>query len=371
MDTTSRRYFETRIGADLANVRIYTGEMAARSADAVGAEAYTVGSRIVFARGRYEPGTERGRRLLAHELAHAVNAQRSGSSSRTERAVIRRSIQSGGIRSRDEVLEKVRQTVREANTDYSLYQTQGGFLLSALFPAGSHTRTLIQLWRLGEAFHPGRGVDLPSNNFVYTCDCGWLDMGHFFFTALAGYLESLGIEAAPSNQNLETFLTLYWQLNFPSVTSGGGLRAYETSLEAEDRQQSYRERLEAGEELDAGQIGTAQSAFTLEDLRSNWEGAHFGERAARSNERDRFDVPEALEAVFDRCRPASLPLPPIPQRGDTNNFDPSVQRLIRETIGETRISISGESHLLPRQQFVQDRSSRPEPVELSAAGEFC
>ncbi|WP_187329447.1 eCIS core domain-containing protein [Halomicronema hongdechloris] len=386
MDMANRRFFETRIGANLANIRIHTGETAARSAVAIGAEAYTVGNRIVFGRGKYQPGTEGGQRLLAHELAHAVNAEVSGNSSCTERMVIHRSIQSGGIRYRDEVVDKVRQTLEEANSFYEALRTgppaginvTGGRLSGRpniawrfLFPAGPHTRTLVQLWSLGEAFNPGEGVDLPSNNFVYTCNCGWLDMGHFFFTSLAGYLESLGIHATQSNINLSTLLNLIWQLHFPSVYSGGGLRAYETSLEAEEGQQRYRERLEAGEELDPGQIGTAQSAFTLEDLRSNWEGAHFGEQAALSNQRDRFNVLEELEAVFGRCRPANLPLPPIEQRVNTQNFDTSVQRLIRETLGENRISIGGASHLLPRQQFVQDRTSRPVPVELVAAREFC
>lgn len=36
------------------------------------AAAYTVGSQIVFAEGRYQPGTAAGRRLLAHELAHVA-----------------------------------------------------------------------------------------------------------------------------------------------------------------------------------------------------------------------------------------------------------------------------------------------------------
>jgi hypothetical protein len=38
----------------------------------VGALAYTVGHDVVFAAGHYGPGTERGRRLLAHELTHVV-----------------------------------------------------------------------------------------------------------------------------------------------------------------------------------------------------------------------------------------------------------------------------------------------------------
>jgi hypothetical protein len=44
------------------------------------ANAYTFGSDIVFSEGAYEPATDRGRRLLAHELAHVVQQSRAGAS---------------------------------------------------------------------------------------------------------------------------------------------------------------------------------------------------------------------------------------------------------------------------------------------------
>ncbi len=59
-------------GADFSRVRVHTDDRAAASARAVDAHAYTVGSHIVFDRGRYAPATPAGQRLLAHELAHVV-----------------------------------------------------------------------------------------------------------------------------------------------------------------------------------------------------------------------------------------------------------------------------------------------------------
>jgi hypothetical protein len=70
LDPASRAFFETRFGGDLSGVRIHDTAQAASSADAVGALGYTVGQHIAFARGQYQPGTDSGRRLLAHELAH-------------------------------------------------------------------------------------------------------------------------------------------------------------------------------------------------------------------------------------------------------------------------------------------------------------
>lgn len=71
LDGSARAAFERGFGADLSDVRIHTGAAAAASAEALDAEAYTVGRDIVFGPGRYRPDTAEGRALLAHELAHA------------------------------------------------------------------------------------------------------------------------------------------------------------------------------------------------------------------------------------------------------------------------------------------------------------
>ena len=72
LDEKSRAVFEPRFGHDFARVRIHTDQRAAQSADALHADAYTAGGDIVFGAGRYQPHSERGRTLLAHELAHVA-----------------------------------------------------------------------------------------------------------------------------------------------------------------------------------------------------------------------------------------------------------------------------------------------------------
>jgi Domain of unknown function (DUF4157) len=67
---------ESRLGHDFSQVRVHTESPAARSADAIGALAYTVGHDIVFAPGAYAPYNAEGKRLLIHELTHVV--QQSG-----------------------------------------------------------------------------------------------------------------------------------------------------------------------------------------------------------------------------------------------------------------------------------------------------
>ena len=75
LDQAVRNQFEPLFGVDFSNVRLHTGEQAAESARAIKALAYTSGNNIVFA--QYAPGTESGRKLLAHELAHVFQQQQS------------------------------------------------------------------------------------------------------------------------------------------------------------------------------------------------------------------------------------------------------------------------------------------------------
>ena len=69
---TTRAAMRQRMGHDFSDVRVHTDTDAAASAQAVGAQAYTVGPDIVFGSGRYRPETRDGARLLAHELAHVA-----------------------------------------------------------------------------------------------------------------------------------------------------------------------------------------------------------------------------------------------------------------------------------------------------------
>jgi hypothetical protein len=78
LSESTRAYFEPRFGYDFSDVRVHSDARAAESARAVGARAFTVGRNIVFNDGLYAPGTEGGRSLLAHELAHTVQQRAVG-----------------------------------------------------------------------------------------------------------------------------------------------------------------------------------------------------------------------------------------------------------------------------------------------------
>lgn len=72
-----RNFFEPRFGRDFGQVRIRTDGRAVETAEALNAQAYTLGQDIVFGPGQYAPGTTSGNRLLAHELTHTIQ-QNSG-----------------------------------------------------------------------------------------------------------------------------------------------------------------------------------------------------------------------------------------------------------------------------------------------------
>jgi hypothetical protein len=72
LDRALRQDMEQRFGHDFANVRVHADAAAEQSARDVSATAYTVGHDIVFGARRFAPGTQDGRRLIAHELAHVV-----------------------------------------------------------------------------------------------------------------------------------------------------------------------------------------------------------------------------------------------------------------------------------------------------------
>jgi hypothetical protein len=62
-------------GSDFSTVGIHTDEHAARMNTQLNAKAFTYGNNIYFNKGQYNPTTQHGKRLLAHELTHVVQQQ--------------------------------------------------------------------------------------------------------------------------------------------------------------------------------------------------------------------------------------------------------------------------------------------------------
>ena len=76
LDAGTRSDMESAFGDSFGDVRIHTDPAASASAESVGANAYTVGSDIVFRSG-HGPGSPTFQRDVAHELTH-VQQQKAG-----------------------------------------------------------------------------------------------------------------------------------------------------------------------------------------------------------------------------------------------------------------------------------------------------
>jgi hypothetical protein len=71
-------YLQKLTGTALAHVQLHHGEAAAKASQQLGARAFAKGNNVYFGQGEYQPHTQKGNLLLAHELAHVAQQQQSG-----------------------------------------------------------------------------------------------------------------------------------------------------------------------------------------------------------------------------------------------------------------------------------------------------
>jgi hypothetical protein len=72
LDGPAQSFMSNRMNNDFGEVKIHTDEEAVQLSRELNAKAFTVGKDIYFNEGQYQPGSESGRHLLAHELTHTV-----------------------------------------------------------------------------------------------------------------------------------------------------------------------------------------------------------------------------------------------------------------------------------------------------------
>jgi hypothetical protein len=102
LDTSTRSSMESRFGYDFSDVRLHTDAKAAASAQALNANAYTVGDHIAFAAGQFAPETRAGRQLIAHELTHTIQQTGATGNQRTPKRQLQRSSVGYGLLQREE-----------------------------------------------------------------------------------------------------------------------------------------------------------------------------------------------------------------------------------------------------------------------------
>lgn len=72
MPSSTRTDMEEAFGADFSGVQLHTNSSAVQMNEQLGARAFTTGQDIYFNKGEYQPESNEGKRLLAHELTHTI-----------------------------------------------------------------------------------------------------------------------------------------------------------------------------------------------------------------------------------------------------------------------------------------------------------
>lgn len=78
---------ETAFGQDFSNVKIHTGSEAQSMSQDLGALAFTHGSDIYFNSGQFNPNSNSGKKLLAHELTHTIQQGQNGKNNLVQRQI--------------------------------------------------------------------------------------------------------------------------------------------------------------------------------------------------------------------------------------------------------------------------------------------
>lgn len=267
-----RDFMEPRFGADFSRVRLHVGSEADLLNDELHSRALTYGRHIWFRKTESISNFP----LLAHELVHTIQqgavplletplkkhapALAATAGVRYPRSLgIQRAVQQSGVRSPAFVLRKIQLVI-----DY--YKKARVLTAPNL------------LYQLGKAFDPGKGKDSPSNAFVYTCLGGWIDMGHFFYTAAGSALAAVGGFGNPALR--EKLKSVVWAKAYSTeVGQQQELEKFER-MKRENRKKwevhyGHKDKLTSEQEA---RRGIAGSAFTIEDLPSDYFGLLFGEK---------------------------------------------------------------------------------------------
>ncbi|UCH43011.1 MAG: DUF4157 domain-containing protein, partial [Dehalococcoidales bacterium] len=72
LQESTRGSLESQLGHDFNNVRIHNDAEADKLSRQLGAEAFTTGRDVFFKEGTYDPDSDHGQGLIAHELTHVV-----------------------------------------------------------------------------------------------------------------------------------------------------------------------------------------------------------------------------------------------------------------------------------------------------------
>ena len=160
LDSETQSQMEGSFGADFGGVKIHTDSTAVQMNRELGAQAFTTSNNIYFNEGKYNPQTQNGRKLLAHELTHTIQQKNTAKQTNPGNSISKTNynIQGGffgnlwrgikrGVRSVGRGIRRVGSAV------WSGIRTVAGYGWNVLRSAGSWvwnlvTETPTRIWRI-------------------------------------------------------------------------------------------------------------------------------------------------------------------------------------------------------------------------------
>jgi outer membrane protein OmpA-like peptidoglycan-associated protein len=332
LDAATRAEMEPRFGHSFAQVRVHADGRAAESARAVGAHAYAVGGDIVFAAGRYAPGSRDGRRLIAHELAHVV--QQGGAAS----ASLQPKLEVGAV---DDPAE------REA--DQAAARVLADASPADLVPVAPRSSGLPRLRRLGDVSRVPPG--LPCTVASSSAPPPLVDVR---------FSQNAATLSAADRAALEAFVVSWRALGGTSPVRVDGYASEEGTDESNWTLSCNRARA-VGTELrspSSGAVPGVPAALVLELAQG--ETTEFGPRP--DNRRARVSSSTA-PAPASTTAPTAVPTPQAtPTPPPAFLCGPDVSAEIRAAVANTRATFAGWS--------TTDRTSACDALDSLVTGGF-
>ena len=131
---STRKTFEPQFGSDFSEVKVHTDAEADNLSQQLGAEAFTTGQDIFFREGRYQPDSDDGKKLIAHELVHVLQ-QRAAALTQPQTTYSNRYVHGRLQRGREKAEEVTGDNARlKEDRDIGLHSSQETIAKTGLDP---------------------------------------------------------------------------------------------------------------------------------------------------------------------------------------------------------------------------------------------
>lgn len=164
MDSNTQSFMSSRFGTDFSQVKIHTDREAVQMSKELNAKAFTTGNDIYFNEGQYQPGSDSGKQLLAHELTHTVQQGAAGQKiQKFDFEDCNGTQQTDTNSAVDRAKEMLRNAISRLNASPVTATTQT--LFGYHFGAYANWRRDVVVW------HLSRDLDLLNTwDFTYQCE---------------------------------------------------------------------------------------------------------------------------------------------------------------------------------------------------------